>query len=394
MKKQFKEKAYTFTLILLLTALVFSIPAFFLYQKIEDIVIKETNKKAGTVAASVSKFIELDIDEYEKLSSALENTAGGYNIDYYVRMSGLLRDIKKEPEAKFIYTEKWLSEESVAYVLDGEDPSSEHYSALGSKGSISELEKKSFKKEEDGSLTGLVEDEIWGKLISGFAPIKNKMTGTTVGLVGVDFSPLYVKGAMTGMRTLIIIGLLGAILLVTAIINILLVIRQKTINMDYMTKLYNKRFFDISIKKAVKEASKNGVFFSLMIIDIDNFKSINDQFGHLAGDEILKEIAATIKKSKRKDDLCFRFGGDEFIVILPNTTKEQASNIGDKIQSKLLSNSIERKELSDIRISISIGIAQWKPGMSASDLTKWTDRAMYASKNKGKNQMTLSDREG
>ncbi len=390
MKKLLKSNVYTFAVVFFAIVTVFSVPTFFLYRNIEKIVLKETNKKAGTVAVSISKFIEQDIDEYEKLSDAVaKNLPGNYNMDYYKKMSGLLRDIKKEPEAKFIYTEKLISKDKKAYVLDAEDPSSKYYSPLGTEDNMSDLEKKSLKKEE-GSVSGSVESERWGKLISAFAPIKNKTTGETVGLVGVDFSPLYVDKAMTGIRALIITGLIGAILLACAAVNVLLAIRQKSINTDYMTKLYNKCYFDTRIKTAVKEASKCGRSFSLMVIDIDDFKDINDRFGHLTGDEVLKEIAVSIKKCTRDDDLCFRYGGDEFVVIFPNTTKEQAGVIGERIQSTLLSNGLGSEELSNIRISLSIGIAQWEPGMSASDLTEWADTAMYTSKNKGKNQMTLS----
>ncbi len=390
MKKLLKSNVYTFAVVFLAIVTVFSVPTFFLYRNIEKIVLKETNKKAGTVAVSISKFIEQDIDEYEKLSdAAAKNLPGNYNMDYYKKMSGLLRDIKREPEAKFIYTEKLISKDKKAYVLDAEDPSSKYYSPLGTEDNMSDLEKKSLKKDE-GSVSGSVESERWGKLISAFAPIKNKTTGETVGLVGVDFSPLYVDKAMTGIRALIITGLIGAILLACATINVLLAIRQKSINTDYMTKLYNKCYFDTRIKTAVKEASKCGRSFSLMVIDIDNFKDINDRFGHLTGDEVLKEIAISIKKCTRDDDLCFRYGGDEFVVIFPNTTKEQAGVIGERIQSTLLSNGLGSEGLSNIRISLSIGIAQWEPGMNASDLTEWADTAMYTSKNKGKNQMTLS----
>lgn len=392
MKKLLKGKAYTFAAVLLVIGMVFSVPAFFLYNKIEDMVLTETNKQAGTLAISVAKFIEQDIEEYEKLSSAAENLSLGHNMDYYKKMSGLLRDIKMETGAKFIYTEKRLSEEKIAYVLDAEDPSSEDYSPLGSEDSISDLEKKAFEREK-GSVSSLVEYEEWGKLISAYAPIKNRTTGETVGLAGVDFSPVYVDKVTSGIKVLIITGLLGAILLAGAAVNLLLAARQKSINTDYMTKLYNKCFFDICIKGAVSEASKHGRPFSLVVIDIDDFKNVNDSFGHLTGDKVLKEIAASIKKCTRDDDLCFRYGGDEFVVILPNTTKEQAGNIAKRIQSSLSFNRFEKEEFSDIRVSLSIGIAQWEPGMSASDLTEWADKAMYSSKNKGKNQMTLSSNE-
>ncbi|NCB44774.1 MAG: GGDEF domain-containing protein [Clostridia bacterium] len=392
MKKLLREKIFTFATVLLVIGMVFSVPAFFMYNKIEDMVMTETNKQAGTLAISVAKYIEQNVEEYEKLSFAAGNLSLGYNMDHYKKMSGLLRDIKMETGAKFIYTEKRLSKEKIAYVLDAEDPSSEDHSPFGSEESISDLEKKAFKTKK-GSVSGLVEYEEWGKLISAYAPITNKTTGETIGLAGVDYSPVYVNNVMTGIRVLIITGLLGAILLAGAAVNFLLSARQKSINTDYMTRLYNKCFFDICIKGAVNEASKHGRPFSLIVIDIDDFKDVNDRFGHLTGDEVLKVIASTIKKCTRDDDLCFRYGGDEFVIILPNTTKEQAGSIGQRIQSRLLSDGLGSEDMSEIRVSLSIGIAQWEPGVSASDLTEWADKAMYSSKNKGKNQMTLSSNE-
>lgn len=389
MKKLLKGKVYTFAAVLLLIGAVFSVPAFFLYQKIEEMVLTETNKQAGTVAVSVSKFIEQDIDEYEKLSSAAQNPPSSYDMGLYKKMSGLLRDIKIETGAKFIYTEKWISEDRIAYVLDAEDPSSEDYSPFGSEDDISGPEKKAFNI-KTGSVSGIVEYDRWGTLISAFAPITNRTTGETVGLVGVDFSLVYVDRVMTGIRALIMTGLLGAILLAGAAVNVLLAIRQKSIHTDYMTRLYNKCYFDTCIKTAVSEASKHGRPFSLVVIDIDDFKDVNDRFGHLTGDEVLKWIAASIKRCTRDDDLCFRYGGDEFVIILPHATKEQAGSIGQRIQSRLLYNGLEREGLPEIRISLSIGIAEWEPGVSASDLTEWADKAMYSSKSKGKNQMTLS----
>ena len=152
-----------------------------------------------------------------------------------------------------------------------------------------------------------------------------------------------------------------------------------------MTKLYNRRCYDSSIKKAIEK----GHPFSLMVIDIDNFKIVNDSFGHVAGDNALKEIADLIKESTRNEDLCFRYGGDEFVVILPNTAKEQAELIGEKIQSATLSCKLSTEGPNEFSVSLSVGVAQWEDGMSPQDLTELADKAMYSSKNLNKKRTTI-----
>ena len=127
------------------------VSSFFLYQRIVETITAETNKQAKAVAFSVSKFIEKDIKEYDKLSSVLNHTESLYGSDYYKTMSSLLEKIKTETGAKFIYTEKRLSDEEVAYILDAEEPENENHSSLGSREKISELEKSAFTKTK-GSL--------------------------------------------------------------------------------------------------------------------------------------------------------------------------------------------------------------------------------------------------
>ena len=108
------------------------VSSFFLYQRIVETITAETNKQAKAVAFSVSKFIEKDIKEYDKLSSVQNNSEDNNDSDYYKTMSSLLGKIKTETGAKFIYTEKRLSEDEVAYILDAEETGSKHYSPLGS----------------------------------------------------------------------------------------------------------------------------------------------------------------------------------------------------------------------------------------------------------------------
>ena len=389
LKNLSKGKVYTFITVFWLVGAVISFPAYLFYSRIEDTILDETNKQAGSIAVALSTFIENNSDKYAELYSAKDYTDGAYDSEYYRAMTTLLRDIKESTGAVSIYTDKHVSETDIVYILDAEDPSSKNHILPGTADTITPMKKKALEN-GGGVISGLVRDEKRGKLISALAPIKNKATGEILGLVGVDFSQNYVDGVIAGIRNMIITAYLVSILLVGLAVNALIAIRHRSINTDYMTKLYNKCYFDKCIKMAVSEASKNGSDFSLIVIDIDDFKVVNDHFGHLTGDEVLKNIAAAIKNQTRDNDLCFRYGGDEFVVILPNTTKNQAVAVGKRIQSTFSDDIIEN---SGIKISISIGVAQWEPWMGPADLTEWADKAMYSSKNKGKNQLTLSGSE-
>lgn len=375
MKKLLKSKPSNFFLVIFLVGIIITVPTFFLYQHIVEMVRTETNKQAEVVALSVAKFIETDIKKYDKLSSVQNYSEGNYDSDYYKNMCSLLKEIKTETGAKFIYTEKRLSEKEVIYILDAEKTGSQNYSPPGSKDEISEIEKKAFAITK-GALSGSTVFENWGELLSAFAPIRNVNTGETLGLVGVDFSLVYVEKIIKGLRILFIIGFLGAVLLAVTVIKVLFTLISHNINTDYMTKLYNKRFYDKSIRKTIEK----GHIFSLVIIDINDFKVVNDRFGHVTGDNIIKETAGLIKESTRHEDLCFRYGGDEFAVILPNTNKRQADLIGKRIQSRILLGNLRTKCLSGFNLSVSVGVAQWKPEMSPQDLTESADKAMYLSK--------------
>ncbi|MDD4159519.1 MAG: GGDEF domain-containing protein [Synergistaceae bacterium] len=390
MKKLLKGKAYTFIAVFLLTGIILSVPAYLFYARIEKMTIAQTNKQAGSLAVALSNFIQNNSDKYENFCSVSDYSDGTFDRDYYDTMTALLQDIKNGTGAKFIYTEKFVPGTGIVHVLGSEDPSSSNYSPPGSIDEISPMKKSAFKK-DSGAVSGLSEHKKRGKLISAFAPIKKKDTDQIMGIVGVEFSQDYVNNIIAEIRTIILTTLLISIIIAGTAINLLLAIRYKSINTDYMTNLYNKCYFERCIKCSVRDTLKSGRPFSLMIIDIDNFKTINDRSGHLVGDEVLKKIARSIKENTRDEDLCFRYGGDEFVVILPETTKEQAAAVGERMQSKILSNNLSGEDTTYINISMSIGIAQWEPNMSTDDITARADKAMYASKSKGKNRITLSD---
>lgn len=151
---------------------------------------------------------------------------------------------------------------------------------------------------------------------------------------------------------------------------------------DGMTGLFNHRFFMDFLLRQVKLGKRSGRTFSLILIDVDNFKVINDKFGHLAGDMTLKNIASVLRECARSTDITCRYGGDEFAIILPDTTEEQTVQL-----AKRISRGVRNIHLFDRSLTISIGTAEYSGEDSPSDLIRRTDKALYQAKQMGKNRI-------
>ncbi|MGE4420050.1 MAG: diguanylate cyclase [Sulfurimonas sp.] len=163
---------------------------------------------------------------------------------------------------------------------------------------------------------------------------------------------------------------------------------EKQATMDYLTELYNRRYFTNRLEEEVSriKRDKNSTT-SLMIFDLDKFKQINDSFGHLTGDFVLKEFAEIIKRNLRKTDIAGRVGGEEFAIILPNTDITNASVLANRIREEVSSNiiTIDKK---DINFTVSIGLTALSLEDNNSDSAFLrADNALYMAKAKGRNRL-------
>ena len=130
--------------------------------------------------------------------------------------------------------------------------------------------------------------------------------------------------------------------------------------------------------------------FSLVVIDLDHFKDINDNFGHLAGDYALQQVAETIRSNKRESDIAVRFGGEEFVLLLPGAAIDQAKVVAEKIRKTVETHKFATKEGITLHITISIGVSTLKPGiLSLEALLEEADVALYESKQQGRNCVTI-----
>lgn len=157
---------------------------------------------------------------------------------------------------------------------------------------------------------------------------------------------------------------------------------------DGLSGLYNHRLYFEEAQKEYKSIDSGyGNTFSIILIDVDNFKKINDIKGHLCGDYAIKHIAEHIGQTIRISDKAFRYGGDEFIVLLPNTGKELACKIAEQIRSEILKHPVKYNEAESF-ITISAGIASSYEASSPNDLLVLADKRLYRSKEQGRNKIT------
>lgn len=161
---------------------------------------------------------------------------------------------------------------------------------------------------------------------------------------------------------------------------------------DSLTKVYNKRYIDRNLPLDIAKNNRECKDLSIIMTDVDYFKNINDVYGHLAGDKVLKEFSALVKKSIRKQsDWIARFGGEEFLIVLNNTDIKGACKVGDKIK-KMLEKTTFEYEGNKIKVSASFGVYQLKNKKENKDsIIAKADKALYKAKTTGKNKIVIYD---
>ncbi|MBW2519750.1 MAG: diguanylate cyclase [Deltaproteobacteria bacterium] len=153
---------------------------------------------------------------------------------------------------------------------------------------------------------------------------------------------------------------------------------------DDLTKLYNRRYFYRRMQEELSRTSRYDVPLSLIFFDVDDFKRINDTYGHTQGDKVLMKIGKFLKETARESDIPVRFGGDEFAIILPNTTANGANDLANRISASIRHQQFQNLEGECITISMGISTYCRKAQVSLDDFVKLADEAMYKSKSQGR----------
>ena len=164
---------------------------------------------------------------------------------------------------------------------------------------------------------------------------------------------------------------------------------EEIARIDGVTELFNRRHFDERLREEIDRHSRYGDTLSLLLIDLDNFKKYNDTFGHLAGDRMLVHAAGLVKAATRSSDLAFRYGGDEFAVILPNSSTMDAFNVAERMRENFAREMSGRQ----LNITISIGVASWPgDGTTLDEICYAADMALYYAKRTGQNRTSIASR--
>src|ERR1700759_535068 len=158
---------------------------------------------------------------------------------------------------------------------------------------------------------------------------------------------------------------------------------------DPLTGLGNRKYFDRSIDMAVQTALASGEPLSLLMFDIDHFKSFNDSYGHLTGDQVLRLVAMSLKQTIKGQDITARYGGEEFAAVLPNTALPQALTVADHIRRAVMAKELKKKSTGEIlgRVTISVGVSMLKAGDDTDALIERADACLYAAKRNGRNRV-------
>lgn len=163
---------------------------------------------------------------------------------------------------------------------------------------------------------------------------------------------------------------------------------------DSLTGLFNRRFYEAEIEQEVAQVDRHGQSLSLIVFDIDNFKLVNDKHGHVEGDRVLRELGMLIRGHVRQGDTACRCGGEEFVIILPQTRlrDEQGEENGAHEMAERLRSLVEKNlNVWGKPLTISLGVAQWQKGNSSTDLFRRADQALISAKNEGRNVVKVAD---
>ncbi|EOT8833888.1 diguanylate cyclase [Escherichia fergusonii] len=166
-------------------------------------------------------------------------------------------------------------------------------------------------------------------------------------------------------------------------------VSKHEVGMDVLTKLLNRRFLPTIFKREIAHANRVSTPLSTLIIDVDKFKEINDTWGHNTGDEILRKVSQAFYDNVRSSDYVFRYGGDEFVIVLTEASENDTLRIAERIRSRVEKTKLKAANGDDIPLSLSIGAAMFNGHPDYERLIQMADEALYIAKRRGRNRVEL-----
>lgn len=366
-----------------LVTLFLLLPTCILFSNHRQAMLREMQKRALASAKTTATLIAMDSRPYVELTQAVLHDPQSIDWQYYASMHSLFKTIQEDAGADYLYTQYKISDDTARIILDSEGS----LTALLQGSQSFRLAPPSLQAytEAKAVTSGRVDHQVWGPALFAHAPIMGK-EGEVLGLVSTGFSIATFERSI--QQTFFLF--LGLFLLISTLVSstlcIVLHLRKRSLEVEHLTQLGTRRYFEKQLVRRIDRAKSSRNPFSLLMLDIDRFKQVNDTYGHLGGDKILKTVGAIIKECTQVSDSCSRIGGDEFAVILTSSPLEQAL-----ITAQTIQNTIEEYKTEDfptLRLSVSIGVAQWNEGQSTQDLIEQADRALYKAKKQEKNTVS------
>jgi diguanylate cyclase (GGDEF)-like protein len=160
---------------------------------------------------------------------------------------------------------------------------------------------------------------------------------------------------------------------------------------DPLSGVFNRRHFFIRLEEELQRARRHQIPVALLMLDIDDFKRVNDSSGHLAGDTVIRDVAEILRRSVRVFDVCARLGGDEFAIIMPGSAEASSARIADRIRERIEEYRSSDAALRGAQMTVSVGLAVSAADMTARELIEHADQALYGAKRAGKNRVRAYD---
>jgi len=346
------------------------------YTTTKDIIEEEFRRSAQGLAVSISYNLMENIGEYKEFLATRD-----VHSEYYRQMQEHFAYIKSQSNVKYIYTERKLDAKTSEFILDAEPIGSPDYSPPGST-DPNDPEKEVVYSTGRPFGFGLINYEKWGPLMGAYAPIFDD-GGEMLGIAGVNFDGAYLTAYLNRLQVV----LLAIYALIYALSLAVLLKYTDTvlalITTDKLTGAGNRRSFEQFAPRQVEAAVRQKQEVALMMLDLDHFKRINDSYGHSFGDKVLSEVSQIVRSRLREGDHFFRYGGEEFVVMITNLSMQHVPNIAERIRKAVAEAKIFNEEHNiPVSVTISIGIA----GLSQSttglkELLDNADKALYAAKN-------------
>ncbi|MGK0442490.1 MAG: diguanylate cyclase (GGDEF)-like protein [Pseudohongiellaceae bacterium] len=360
------------------------------------------------------KLVQKELVDLARIASKYVNTAEHQlltkpeqtNNDFYRKIITPLVDIHNAvPDILYLYTMREI-DKKIYYILDTANDNRLIKKEGLDKSLVMDIYE--FDKSEDAFRNWLptlhvgkidIDDEFYLEngqyIISASVPIFDQ-NGGFFGLLGIDFNiSLYEKNRQEILKiafAVIFIALIISILIARKVYSISTKLEKTHAQLylqahtDFLTNAYNRRYFIELAEREINRSQRRPHTLSLLMIDIDYFKIINDKYGHLTGDKVLILLVKTIKKTMRKNDILARFGGEEFIMLLPDTELEKSVIFTKRLQKELSLLKVKSLEGESFNITVSIGISQFESKLDFDSWLNQADDAMYKAKESGRDQ--------